>query len=254
MATQFFKTIKPGDDPVNSLENFSSTVTVEKRGKPLATSGMTRKDMVKDRSKFEIAMNELPDQLQQLVRAYLSTGCNKKKAAAMAGLTVPSMADLDTWFDMSSVRLAVEAGLVMQAMSANECLAHISMIARGPTAGMEVTEGGYVRLDAKGLEDAGQMGLIKKLKYDDANMPEVEFHDRVGALKLIAQRHALLTDVQRVDVEHGVTQEAARTVMVAALANSDTMEKLLALSDAVAGAQAGAGTPAGVVDVTPAAG
>ena len=109
-------------------------------------------------------------------------------------------------------------------MGARETLARIAKVARSFDPSEYVTErelwdkdsegekyliGLVQSVDLAALKKDGFSILIKKIKQNSRGGMEVEFHDPMKALELMAKSHALLTEKIKGEMEHSIVDKAA---------------------------------------------
>lgn len=146
--------------------------------------------------------NTLSDKEQIFAESYL-TCWNKSEAARVAGYGSPGQAGYEL-LKKPEIRSYVDARLKAYRLAADEVLARLSFYAQGSTADF-LDEDGYI--DLAKAKEAGQLGLLKKVKVtskhvgrgkDPKNVKlvktEIELHDPVNALVWIGKHHALFTE------------------------------------------------------------
>ena len=95
------------------------------------------------------------------------------------------------------VKAALKAAWDANTMSPAEVLSRLSEQARGSAASyLDVDESGYARLNLKKMSADGKLHLIKKIKYSDAGMPEIELYDAQAALVHLGKVYALFAERQ----------------------------------------------------------
>lgn len=90
-----------------------------------------------------------------------------------------------------------------RAMSADEVLVRLAEQARGAADAFIEIRGGLPFFDWEGLQRAGKLHLIKKLKFNSDGYPEVEFYDAQAALVHLGRVHGLFTDKREVSGPDG---------------------------------------------------
>lgn len=155
--------------------------------------------------------DNLNDQQQLFVDWYLVT-LNQTEAYRQAGYKGNEAALAvggSQLIRVPKVARAVEKGLRSYSMSAAEALARLTDIARGDIS-LAIDENGDI--DPRRLKQAGKGHLIKKFRRKtyttmdtDGNErvvheTEIELHDPLDALRVIAKAHGLL--VQKISIEH----------------------------------------------------
>lgn len=138
----------------------------------------------------------------------------------------------------ANIRNAISKALGDMAMAPGEIVARYSKIARSDMGDfVTLDESGYPRLDIKKAENAGLLGNIKKLKYDDRCMPEIELHDPLNALEKLAKINGMMTERVQVDTHTTIDANITRQIMVTAMKDPDTLAELGELAERL---QAGA--------------
>lgn len=93
------------------------------------------------------------------------------------------------------IKSAIEKGYRELAPSPHEVLARITAQARATIADVfDIDDRGYPVLNLKKAEEAGKLGLIRSLKWDNENRPVVEMCDSQAALLHLAKILGLLVD------------------------------------------------------------
>lgn len=115
---------------------------------------------------------------------------NATEAARRAGYRWPQIAGPRLTTDRR-VRALLDAHHDRLVMKSTEVLARLSAIASGDLADfLAFDDDGGIRLDLAKAMRADKLGLVKKLK-GDAQSFEIELHDSVRALLMLAKYHGL---------------------------------------------------------------
>lgn len=137
-------------------------------------------------------MSDLTDKQQVWLEHYL-TCWNATEAARKAGYKDPYKSGYENSKKLY-IREEIAARLAAKKMTADEALARLSDIARGDmTDFLAVQRNGLAVLDMNAAERAGKLFLVKKYKETKYGF-EVELHDPMRALELIAKHHGVLRE------------------------------------------------------------
>jgi phage terminase small subunit len=153
--------------------------------------------------------NDLPkltDRQEMFVNMYFECGLNATAAAKQAGYSEKTARQQGSRL-LSDVDIAahIRARMDKEAMSANEVLHRLAMIARGDFGELVDDNGNPSIKDAKGT---GRSQLIKRIKQrsvtteqSDIAETEVEILDSLKALELLGKAHGIFTD--KTDITSG---------------------------------------------------
>lgn len=110
------------------------------------------------------------------------------------------------------IRAYIEKELAKLAMSPAEIIARLTIMASADMSDfLQVDEGGFARVDLKKAQQAGKLGLIKKIRYTPDGRPEVELVSQLEALEKLAKVLGMFQDVQ---INHQVNQTVINQQLV----------------------------------------
>jgi len=143
-----------------------------------------------DETQLVTDTNTLTDKQQVWLDEYLICW-NATEAARKAGYTLPRASGHDN-LSNPDMRNVIEARLAEKKMSADEALARLSELARADLGDfLSVQEhSGTAVVDLANAEAEGKLFLLKKYK-ETRYGAEVELHDPMRALELIARHHGV---------------------------------------------------------------
>lgn len=138
-------------------------------------------------------VSDLTDQQKVWLEHYLICW-NASEAARKAGYKQPSLSGHRN-IRNDKIRAEIDARLREKKMSADEALARLSAYAASDmTDFLQVNKmSGEAYLDMQRARSAGKLFLVKKYKETKYGA-EVELHDPMRALELIARHHGVLKD------------------------------------------------------------
>lgn len=107
-----------------------------------------------------------------------------------------------------SIQEEIRRHIAERAMSADEVLLRLGDMARASIEDFSdihegVEHGIYINFNK--AKERGKLHLIKKVKYTDKGLPEIELHDAQAALVVLGKHHKLFTE----KIEHDVSDNAA---------------------------------------------
>ncbi len=145
---------------------------------------------------------------EMFVNMYFECGLNATAAAKQAGYSEKTARQIGSEnLSKPDIAAHIRARMDKEAMSANEVLHRLAMIARGDFGELVDDNGNPSIKDAKG---SGRSQLIKRIKSravttekDDYVETEIEILDPLKALELLGKAHSLFTD--KVQHSGGVT-------------------------------------------------
>lgn len=108
------------------------------------------------------------------------------------------------------IEAEIQRHLAERCMSADEVLIRLGEMARATIDDFAdihegVNHGVYINFNK--AKERGKLHLIKKIKYTDEGMPEIELYDSQAALVHLGKHHKLFTD----KVEHDLSDRASET-------------------------------------------
>lgn len=137
---------------------------------------------------------ELNARQRLFVSYYLGVSSgNATDAARRAGCPHPEVAGHRLLRNVN-VRAAIDAKLDQVALTSDQILARLSEVATGGVSDfIEVTEGGFPRLDFASAKKRGKMKLLRKFKQTETGV-EIETHDPIKALDMLGKYRRLWSD------------------------------------------------------------
>ncbi len=112
-----------------------------------------------------------------------------------------------------TVRAAIASELDDAAMSAKECLARLSDVARGDlTDFLDLSGDGPPVVDIRKARKRGRSHLLKRLAVGKDGV-RLELHDPLAALALLARFHRLTVDAREEPVDMGKALERAHEIV-----------------------------------------
>jgi hypothetical protein len=131
------------------------------------------------------------------------------------------------------------------APNAGEIIARLAKIMRTGFSDFIDIVDGYPRINWERAKETGAINVLKRLKYNDAGMPEIEFYSALDAAQVLAKVMGLLIDRSelRIDASLKIRVDEVRANMANLMNDPTRLNQAIELAKSLAAAGVGQKTP-----------